>query len=238
VAEYYERARALGFRTILSGEFAEAINDTGAYLGPHFLRRGRLRAAARHYRLRHKAGMPLRGIARELLGVMTPRVVDEAYRHKILRRNALYDGLDDRVVKEMMADAQRGRPWTPRSERWRISQLGPLDAIGVGFEAVETCEAYCGVRRREPWSDVDLFEYMLSLPAELVDRRDKPRFGDYYTARVDYDVLRTWLVSPAYRMRGVRYDVIAGHLDRRDLSMRGFMWVRDLAAVHAFLSLW
>ena len=263
VAEYYETARALGFRTILSGEFAEALNDTGAYLGPHFLRRGRLKAAARHYRLRHRAGMSLRGIVREVLTSVTPRFVDEAYRWRTLRRNVLYDWLDDRVVKGMMGEATRGRSWIPRGERWRASQLGPLDAIGVGFEAVETCEAYCGVRRREPWSDVDLFEYILSLPAELrfvsedprpkarlrqvlrgrlpdeiVDRRDKPRFGDYYTARVDYEVLSRWLVNPQYRMTGVRYDVIADHLARRDLSMRGFMWVRDLAAVHAFLSQW
>jgi hypothetical protein len=76
------------------------------------------------------------------------------------------------------------------------------------------------------------------IPDAVVDRVDKPRFGDYYTARVDYDVLRTWLIDPAYRMRGIRYDVIAGHLERKDLSMRGFMWLRDLAAVHAFLSLW
>lgn len=191
-----------------------------------------------------------------------PRFLDEAYQRVVSRNLQLMDWVDERVVKPMMA-AQRRDSWTPRAERWRVSQVISLDASKVGYEAVETCQAVCGVRRREPWSDVDLFEYFLSLPAEMrfvsddprpkalirrqlrgrlpdrvVDRMDKPRFGDYYTARVDYGVLRTWLINPGHRLRSIRYDVVAEHLGRGNLNMREFMWLRDLAAIHAFLSLW
>jgi len=262
VAEYYQQARALGFRTILSGDFAESLNDSRAYLTHHLLHRGRLSAAARHLRSRRAGGASRGALVREAVAAVTPGFLERAYHRRTLRILQLMDWMDERVVKAMMA-AEQAESWIPAGDRWRVSQLAPLGAIGVGYEAVETCQAYCGVRRREPWSDVDLFEHILSLPAEtrfvtedprakallrrllrgrlpdgIVNRVEKPRFGDYYTARVDYDVLRKWLVNPEHPIRGVRYDVVADHLERKDLSMRGFMWVRDLAAVHAFLSLW
>ena len=262
VAEYYLRARTLGFRTILSGEFAESLNDSRSYLAAHLLHRGRLHAASRYFRSRRAAGMSLRAIGREIVATLTPRFLEEAYHRVKLQRFELMDWMDERTAKEMLA-AQKTDSWITTGQRWSVSQLSPLQSIGVGYEAVETCQAFCGVRRREPWTDVDLFEYFLSLPAEMrfvsndprpkalirrlllgrlpdaiVDRETKPRFGDYYVARVDYDVLRRWLISPEHRIRGVRYDVVADHLERGDLSMRGFMWVRDLAAVHAFLSQW
>jgi Asparagine synthase len=117
------------------------------------------------------------------------------------------------------------------------------------------------VRTRRPWADVDLWEFFLSLPVEtkfpdnesktlvrrllrgrvptaILKRRDKTVFDESIMAHVDYQTLRRWLVQPEYRLTGVRYDLLEERLDRQSLDLSEFMWAKDLASVHAFLSLW
>jgi len=114
---------------------------------------------------------------------------------------------------------------------------------------------------RNPWGDVDLWEYFLSLPAEqkfpvpqskhlvrqfmrgrlpdrVLDRRDKTVLDEFVKAGLDYRSLRQWLTKTDYRMPGVDYGVLRTHLDREDLSIFGYLWAKDLAGIHAFLSLW
>jgi hypothetical protein len=147
------------------------------------------------------------------------------------------------------------------SRRYETVQLGALVGPGITAEADEICQEICGVRARRPWADVDLWEFFLSLPAdqkypdmrsktlvrslvrgtvpdEVLDRRTKTVFDDAVLASVDYPTLRKLLVSPAYRMRGVGYELLEERLSREDLSVSELKWTRNLASVHAFLSLW
>ena len=116
------------------------------------------------------------------------------------------------------------------------------------------------MRVRRPWADVDLWEFFLSLRAEtkfpderrkglasrnllrgripdaIVDRKGKTVFNDSIMERIDYAALRRWLVDPPCGWRG-RLRALGKASGRRGLRMRDLMWARDLAAIHAFVSL-
>jgi asparagine synthase (glutamine-hydrolysing) len=114
---------------------------------------------------------------------------------------------------------------------------------------------------RMPWADVDLWEFFLSLPAEvkfpdgrmkplvrdlmrskipdsIVDRKDKTVLNEFVIAGIDYPSLRKWLINPDKRMPGVNYALLAEHLEREDLDLFGYIWAKDLAGIQAFLAQW
>jgi hypothetical protein len=145
--------------------------------------------------------------------------------------------------------------------RWGAEQLAALRRPELWLEADEICQARCGIRVRRPWADVDLWEFFLSLPAEikfadvqrkglvrrllrgklpdaLLERKDKTLFDDLAMAHVDYPVLRRWLSKPQHGISGVNYHILMEHLEREDLKLLDLRWVMDLASVHAFLSQW
>ncbi|MGH2716589.1 MAG: asparagine synthase-related protein, partial [Thermoleophilaceae bacterium] len=149
----------------------------------------------------------------------------------------------------------------PARGRWRRWQLAILEGPGLSLEADEVNQALTGVSVRRPWADVDLWELFLSLPAEakfpdlrrkglvrdllrgsvpdeILDRRSKTFFNDAVLARIDYAALRRWVSAPAHRIPGVDYERLGQRLEQEDLDAAGFIWARDLAAVHAFLALW
>jgi asparagine synthase (glutamine-hydrolysing) len=129
------------------------------------------------------------------------------------------------------------------------------------MEADDICQELCGVRRRRPWADVDLWEFFLSLRAEvkfpdtrgktlvrrllrgrvpdaILDRRDKTLFDEAVMKRIDYPALRRWLLDPPDRIPGVDYRELKARLENESLEITDFMWAKDLASVHAFLSQW
>jgi hypothetical protein len=55
---------------------------------------------------------------------------------------------------------------------------------------------------------------------------------------IDYAPLRKFLVNPAYRIPGVKYDILADRIDRQDMKLVDYFWVNDLVRIHAFLSQW
>ncbi|MFP5254128.1 MAG: hypothetical protein ACLGH4_10075, partial [Actinomycetes bacterium] len=58
------------------------------------------------------------------------------------------------------------------------------------------------------------------------------------TNRIDYPELRRWLASPDHRIPGVDYRMLGERLEHEDLDLSGFLWAKDLASAHAFLSQW
>jgi hypothetical protein len=146
-------------------------------------------------------------------------------------------------------------------ERWRWNQLRAFDGAGLSVEAEEVRQDVLGVRMRMPWADVDLWEFFLSLPAEvkypgvphkaqvrgllrgrvpdeILDRTDKTTFNDAVLADVDYPSLRAWLVDRDDEIAGVDYGRLEEALLREDLDVVGYVWARDLCVVHAFLAAW
>jgi hypothetical protein len=112
-----------------------------------------------------------------------------------------------------------------------------------------------------PFGDIDVWEFFLSLPAEIkypdlrsktllrrlmrgrvtdriLDRRDKTVFDDHVMSQIDYGVLEQFLLEPDQRIRGVDYERLAARLDRRDLTLIDWLWMNDLVRIHAFLKQW
>jgi asparagine synthetase B (glutamine-hydrolysing) len=259
-AEHYRQARKLGYRTMLTGEHAELVFDQHRYLVSHLLWRGRLPAAWSYLRKQRAQGRRYKSIAIELASAVLPRPGRVLYWRygPSANRGILPGWLDERRV----TGAELGV--LPRSrDRWQEIQLMPAQGPGLASEPDDICQAVCGVTARRPWADVDLYEFFLSLPAEvkfpypraagkalvrellrgkvpdpILDRTDKTYFNDFFMDRIDYDTFRRLLVKPNYRINGVRYDVLTERLERGDFSLGEYKWALDLAKTHAFLSQW
>jgi asparagine synthase (glutamine-hydrolysing) len=252
--ESYRRARELGYGTVLTGELAEFVVDMPHYLLPHLLFRGRFRALLGHVQARRTAGASIRSLARALVLAVAPTPA-VALRWR-LRRAGIPAWLDRRRV-----NAAAARSIVPGRERWRKVQLGAFQGPGISVEADAVCQEVTGVRNRRPWADIDLWEFFLSLPAEvkfpdrgrktlvrrllrgrvpavILDRQDKTLFDESIMAHIDYPTLRRWLIRPHHRVAGVRYDILEHRLEQGRMDLAEFVWAKDLAAVHAFLSQW
>jgi asparagine synthase (glutamine-hydrolysing) len=251
-ADYYRRVRVLGGRIVLTGELAEHVADMSAYLPHHLLTHGRFSALQGH--LRGSRSRKLMTIGRLFASALEPRALTAARWRR--RRNGIPSWVDPQRANEAaVRSAVRAR------ERWRAVQLGPFVGTGQTSEAEEACQAVCGIRARRPWADIDLWELFLSLPAEMklpdgrsktlvkrllrgrvpdeiLDRRDKTVFDASIIANFDYPALRRWLRDPEYQIGGVDYRALRERLERQNLDLLDFMWAKNLASAHAFLSLW
>jgi hypothetical protein len=146
-------------------------------------------------------------------------------------------------------------------ERWIRAQTAPLRGPGIGFEADEICAATCGVDSRRPFTDVDLWEFVLSVPAEvkfatrrtkpllrqamrgllpdaLIDRTDKTIFNEFLVGTADYPTLRRILLDRPGHLKGVDYALLGDRLRAGDMPARELQWARDVARIHVFLEQW
>jgi asparagine synthetase B (glutamine-hydrolysing) len=251
--EEHALAYSLGYRTILTGEFAEYLIDVGqTHLVTHLLYKRRTSALRALFRSQRARGVGLGNIGRQLARAALPGVVVDAYERN---RDDPYraDWLDRAKFEK------RGPRRLPPRQRWRQWQLGVTEMPSWSFEADAINQAASGVRVRRPWMDVDLWEFFLSLQAEtkypdvqpkkllarrllrgrvpdaILDRNQKTYFDDWLMAMIDYPFLRELLIDPEERIPGVNYPRLAEHLRQEDLTVKDFLYVRDLAAIHAFL---
>jgi asparagine synthase (glutamine-hydrolysing) len=253
-AEDYGRVRELGFRRLLTGEHAEYVIAMQLFLLSHYLTRGRWAPARRELAARRARGWSWFSLVRLVLRSIAPDPVMNA-RHALGRHRALTvpPWIDRRRVARDKSVSVR--------ERWRRVQLTGFIGPGISLEAEEVCQAVTGVEARRPWTDVDLWEFFLSLsaeqkfpelrqkalvrkllrgrvPDEILDRKDKTVFDAAALAQVDYATLRRYLVAPPHRLAGVDYDLLATRLDSERLSVVELGWARNLATAHAFLAQW
>ena len=251
--EEHRIAHGLGFRTILTGEFAEYLIDVGqSHLVTHLALRGRASALRALFNSQRARGVGLGSIARQLGRAALPGFLLDAHER---RRDDPHraDWLDQ--AKFHRAGPRR----VPARRRWLQWQLGVTELPSWSFEADAINQAASGVRVRRPWMDIDLWEFFLSLRAEtkypdiqpkkllarrllrgrvpdaILDRGHKTYFDDWLIAMIDYPFLRQLLIDPDERVAGVDYARLAEHLRREDLTVKDFLYVRDLAAIHAFL---
>jgi asparagine synthase (glutamine-hydrolysing) len=248
----YRQARAVGARTVLSGEAAEYVIDRRDFLVAHLLTRRKPVALWRYLRDQRIRGTSPRVMARALLSPLVPMPL----RARRWRRQPwnIPAWVDRHRANEALVDFL-----VPAGSLWRKVQLRPLRAATVNSEARTICEHVCGVRNRRPWTDVDLWEFFLSLPAEvkfptderkglvrrllrgrvpdvILDRRDKTLFTDALVADIDYPELERWLLVPPQPIPGVDYAHLADRLRSRALGAGEYRWALNLANAHAFLS--
>jgi asparagine synthetase B (glutamine-hydrolysing) len=256
--EHYSKARDLGFRTMLTGEIAEFVFDMRTDVLPHLVRRGRLGPAARRVRAQLSKGVPAHAIARQIASAMEPPSIARAMsrRKPPFQVSRAPAWLDKAHIHRSVLRAPR-----PAGVRWRLAQLAAFIGPGLTMESDEVLQAVCGVRARRPWADVDLWSLFLSLPAqakhpdssykglvrgllrgrvptEILDRTKKPVFNDSILARIDYAELERLLDGAEWRMPGVDYGLLHDRIVGQDMDVAEFIWAKDLAATHAFLSLW
>jgi asparagine synthase (glutamine-hydrolysing) len=255
--EQFAIARDLGIRTILTGEMAEQVMAMQLGLVPYLISRGRVRAAVRYLQRSRARNMGWKGIVRQVGATAVPRWGMAWY----LRSRPLLA-----IPRWLDADrANRGRTRNalPGRGYWRTAQLAAFgEGSSLPLEASSIMQARDGVRVRQPWADVDLWEFFVSLPAQLkfpdpqmkalarrllrgkvpdsiVDRKDKPVLNEWFEATsIDYPGLRRWLKEPQHRISGVDYDGLAQQLEREDMDLAAYIWAKDLAAIQAFVSLW
>jgi asparagine synthetase B (glutamine-hydrolysing) len=254
--DHYRRARELGLRNMLTGEVAEHVVDMRGTLLGHLIVNGRVRAAKQRVALHHSRGDSIVSIGRDVVAGVAPRWLEATYRRRVdTPWVARYPAWIDRQrVRDRFA-----RNATTARRRWVEEQTATWMGPGLTMEAEEVCQSVMGMRARRPWADVDLWQFFLSLPAdqkfpnrarkglvrrllrgtvpdEILDQRRKVVFDESLMARIEYPELRKWLLAPDHRFGGVDYARLRGSLEREDLDLSAYLWAKDLAIAHAFLS--
>jgi hypothetical protein len=247
----YRRVRELGARRLITGDFAEFVIDFDRHIVTHLLTHGRLRSLAVRLRNERRSA---RAIARELFSIAMPSRLIETWRHA-------HPGVPgppwinaDRIVRY-------GYSEVPARQRWRRQQLTAFSGPGIGLEAYRAVQETMGVQVRSAWGDIDLWEMFLSLPAEqkfpgrrrkelirrmmrgrvpdsVLDRSDSTGLNAFMRAGFDYGSLCRWINAGDFRMPGIDYPRLRRELERGHMSTIDYMWAKDLAGVHAFVSLW
>jgi Asparagine synthase len=260
LAENYRVARELGARNVLTGEMAEWVFTFGQHLIGHLVLHGRARASAAWVRDQRARGATWKVIAQRAgPSLVSPRL---ALGYLRARRREDFRQLPAWVERDA-AGTPGPRPdlARPARRRWLEHQLAPLVGVGAySFDADAIVAASCGVHVRRPLVDVDLWEFVLSLPAEvkfpnalpksllresvrgrlpdaLLDRTDKTYFNDFALRTADYDGLRRWALASEAKISGVDYARLAQRIDARDLNVVELLWAYDLARAHAYLEL-
>jgi asparagine synthetase B (glutamine-hydrolysing) len=250
--EHLHLARSLGIRNLLTGEMAEFVFDSRDGTFEYLIARGRLGAARNWWRVRRRAGASVRGMLRASAPMLIPVSLRSALRRVFpVPRTTLPAWIDPEVVTRIPIRAVR--------DRWRRNQVMSQDGPGFGLEADDLVQSIAGVTERRPFADIDLWELFLGLPAEIkypdprrktlvrsllrgrvpdpiLDRQDKTLFDDFVASSIDYEMLERHLSPRGYAMPGIDYDGLRSRLGAQSLGLLEYMWAKDLAAVHAFIS--
>jgi asparagine synthase (glutamine-hydrolysing) len=260
VSDAYSLARQLGYDNVITGEFAEFVFGNPMHVVSHLLTHGRWRALANLLLVERRRGISGGDLAKLLLPTFVPgRPANWFLRWGGLDSpHRIPDWLDEVKVNEVPF---RSDLLPSSRDRWRQVQLVGTEGATITIEADEICAAIAGITVRRPMADIDLWEFFLSLPAEIkhpdlrfkilahgkmrgilpdeiLDRRRKTVFDDHIMTHLDYDTLERLLVRPRGRMPGVDYKLLARRIKRRDLNRFDWFWARDLAWIHAFLNAW
>jgi hypothetical protein len=219
----------------------------------HLLRNRRLSALSALFRRELARGVALSTIGRQLARAMLPGFIVDARDRRSWDRLWRPDFVDKKKFSEARGDKTQARG------RWSQDQIDFLAVPSWSFESDAINQAASGVRVRRPWLDIDLCEFFLSLRAEtkypdlqpkklfsrrllrgkvpdvILDRRQKTYFDDWSLSKIEYPFLRQLLLNPNERIAGVNYELLAERLRREDLTVKDYVFVKDLAAVQLFL---
>ncbi len=261
VYEAYSRVRELGYGNVLTGEFAELTYGKYPHLLSHLMFKGRWITLWRMIQSEHRRTHASR---RDLVFDALMGLVPGTLANRILVRRG------QNSAEQIPSWAAEGtfNPNLPRPDllppgwqRYRALQLWGFEGCTVTMDADATCAAIAGVTIRRPLADVDLWEFFLSLPAEvkfptqewkslakralrgvvpdeIVDRRKKTFFDSHVESQIDYPLLERLLTAPRHRIGGINYDELARRIRARDLTLLDWLSIRELARVHAFLNAW
>jgi asparagine synthetase B (glutamine-hydrolysing) len=264
--EFYSEARRLGFRNVLTGDVAECVVDLPMHVAGHLLVHGRLKPLLALLATQRTQGASLkkwsswRYFASQLALPFIPGRFANWY--ATFRNRGVYKRLPEWVDPKKAEEVPyRNDLLAPSRARWAAVQLLPLQGCPITMEGIEACSALAGVSVRRPFADVDLWEFFLSLPAEIkypdlrsktllrrllrgtvpdtiLDRRSKTYFDDHVMSQLDYPALKQFVSNPDHHIAGVDYRKLHARLEREDVTLIDWLWLKDLLPIHGFLKQW
>lgn len=259
VSEFYGHVREFGGQSVLFGELAELVIDLRGHLVGDLILHGHWATAGRLLKGKHDAGTRWASILRSVLPSLTPAPLASWYvRHRGQEQARLTPWIDPAFVPGLDSRWDLAQPVL---RRWSDIQLYfAMAPSNPGVEAASIVGASLDVHLRRPFTDVDLWEFLLGLPAHrkypeqtsksivrdalrgrlpdiVLDRTDKTGFNEDIRQRVDIPGMRRWILETDFRMPGIRYDVIDEMLERDEIGMWDLSALRHLASIHAFVDL-
>jgi asparagine synthase (glutamine-hydrolysing) len=255
-AQGYAAAAGLGATQVLTGTIAEYVFTINRFLLGHLASHGRWGALRRQLAVRREVGRSRLSLTKQLARELTPAPVARLYAVARRHRSTFYPPWTDPGIMGGSRYVTALRD--PVRQRWSRPTLQATRGTTTTSEAVEVCAASVGVTVRHPLADRDLWEFFLSLPAdvlypdtmpksfvrqtlrgllpdEVLDRRDKTVFDENVMATVPWERLSRYLRSPEVQIEGIDYALLNERLDARSLEPVELVWAYDLAAVHVFL---
>jgi asparagine synthase (glutamine-hydrolysing) len=261
VAEISAHTRQLGARRLLTGELFEYLICMRQHVIAHLILHGRWRNAGARLAEERARGASWSNVLRpHAVALLPPSIATRYVRLRNREHADLPQWLDRSRVNGL---GYRRDLQTPARSRWLEAQLAPTGRGGSSatIEANEICSAYHGVQPRTPLTDIDLWEFCLSLraetkfpnrvlkvlvrhamegllPEEILWRRDKTGFDAHVLATAEWDDIRRWTIGSPHRIAGIDYAALDRRLQNRSMDSFELGRARDLARAHAFLSLW
>jgi asparagine synthase (glutamine-hydrolysing) len=255
--ENYALAAQLGHRSLLTGELAEYVVANSGHLAGHLLTHGRITALSQLLRTQRERGARLPFMTKQFIPALVPGRVANAY----LRARGVERAVPppDWIIRPDIRHTPRPDLMHPIRGRWIALQTAAFGGASETLAADEVVASMHGVDVRRPFVDVDLWEFFLSLRAEvkfpdtrrktlvksclrgrlpdaILDRKDKTVFGEHLLTHADYDLIGRYVIDPPHRFDGVDYARLAERIEQRDFTLWEFCWARDLTSVHAFLA--
>jgi asparagine synthase (glutamine-hydrolysing) len=255
-AQGYAAAAEMGATQVLTGTIAEYVFTINRFVLGHLASHGRWRALRRQLAVRREAGRTRLSLTKQLVRELTPAPLARVYAMARRHRSSFFPPWADPSVLGGPRYVTALRD--PVRQRWSRPTLQATRGTTTTSEAIEAAAASLGITVRHPLADRDLWEFFLSLPAEVLypdtipksfvrqtmrgllpdevlDRRDKTVFDENVLATVPWERLRRYLRSPEVRIEGIDYDLLDSRLEARTLEPVELIWAYDLAAVHVFL---
>jgi len=255
--ENYALAASLGHRSLLTGELAEYVIDNRGHLAGHLLAHGRISAVSALVRTQRGRGAGWPFIARQFVPGLAPGRLANAYLNARGVQRAVPP--PEWITRKEINHTPRPDLLEPIRGRWVALQTAAFGGASETLAADEVVSSMHGVDVRRPFVDVDLWEFFLSLRAEvkfpdtrrktlvksclrgrlpdaILDRTDKTVFGEHLLTHADYDLIGRYVIDPPHRFDGVDYARLAERIEQRNFTLWEFCWARDLTSVHAFLA--
>jgi asparagine synthase (glutamine-hydrolysing) len=257
IHEMYALARADGAERILTGELGEYVYALRYQTLGHLVWKGRWAGARAHVAYERGRDRTWSSLSRELTRSLAPGLALH-YWSRRRSHKSLPPWVDPAAVSPIL-DRDR---IPPVGDRWPFLQLRPVVGdYALAFDDVDVASSLSGITVRYPLVDRDLWEFCLSLraevkyptprskdllrramngilPDEIVNRSTKTFFTESGLRNFSPNELADWIDSDHYRFDGIDYKKLRQRLSSDAMSIQEIDWAQNLARCHAFLTKW
>ncbi len=257
ILEMYQVAADLGATTIITGELAEYVFALRYQTLGHMIWNRRWSGVRNHIFYEREEGRGWMSLGREIARSLAPSSALHLWSQR-KGRTALPPWVSTSALP-WFSDPRR---IPPVGQRWPTLQLQPIAGDhAVSFDDVDVASSIPGIAVRHPLVDRDLWEFVLSLraevknptpqakslmraamsgllPDEIVERRNKTFFDEAGLDKTDNSAIARWVSTGDYRFEGIDYELLQSRLESGEMSLVELDWAKNLTRCHAFLARW